>query len=182
MTKIPFEILFLLLLIGIVILIWDFFLRTRKKISSDTGIPVESTMVSLKGSKFKPTRELVSEHLGLASRPDAIVEENGFIIPVMVKPTGKKVRDRHVVELLVHLRLIEEIEDKRPPYGILIIGSKQRRVKIINSKEKQNWLDSLLKEMRSIQEKNIPAIPSPAVYKCKSCDVRTHCSHSAFKA
>jgi CRISPR/Cas system-associated exonuclease Cas4 (RecB family) len=60
------------------------------------------------------------------------------------------------------------------------MGPEQRSIRIKNTDEKQRWLDSLLDEMRSILD-GVPAVPTPAFYKCKRCDVRDICAFSAYK-
>ena len=119
--------------------------------------------------------------VGLSGRPDALIKDDGAVIPVSIKPMSKKVRDRHVIELIAHLRLVEEDEGVRPPYGILLMGKGARKVKIRNTEEKQRWLESLIDEMNSIIG-GVPAVPAPALYKCKHCDVNRICKHSAYTA
>ena len=177
---IPPELLFLLLIVGIIIFLWDMFERRSSNIRKSGGLDEKSEVISIRGSSQLPAKEYTSFESGLTSMPDALSKEGGFIIPVSIKPMSKKVRDRHVVELLVHLKLIEEKEGKRPPYGILVLGPEGRSVKIKNSDDKQRWLESLLDEMRSIID-GVPAVPKPALYKCKSCDVRMHCNYSEYK-
>jgi CRISPR/Cas system-associated exonuclease Cas4 (RecB family) len=81
---------------------------------------------------------------------------------------------------MVHLRLLEETYGDRAPFGIMILGSEKRQVKIQNTDDKQRWLDTLLDEMNSVKN-GVPAVPAPSFYKCKRCEVRQKCEHSAFK-
>ena len=181
LPNIPFgEIVMLLLLLGALIFIWDLFDRHGARAQKATGLDDKSQTIAVKGSSHVPAASYTSATLGLSGVPDAVIREGGFVIPVIKKPLSKKIRDRHVLELMVHLALIEENEDKRPPYGFIVIGQENRRVKINNSEDKQRWMVSLVDEMHSILE-GIPAVPAPAPYKCKSCDVRTACSFSAYK-
>ncbi len=172
---VPLEILLLLLLLGLIIFMWDFFERRSRSLKKGSGIAEKTVVVSVRGSTDLPQREFYSATLGLSSKPDAIIKEEGFIIPVDIKPMAKKVRDRHVVAMLVHLKLIEEIEGIRPPYGVIIMGKEKRSVRIKNTEDKQRWVDSLLDEMRSIMD-GVPAVPAPAPFKCKNCDVREICT------
>jgi CRISPR/Cas system-associated exonuclease Cas4 (RecB family) len=175
--SIPSEIAYLLLIIGLLIFVWDIFERRSSNIRKKSGLTATSEIISAKGSAHSPSKDYFSKHLGLSSRPDALIREDGFIIPVDIKPMTKKVRDRHVVAMLMHMKLIEEIEGSRPPYGVLLMGTRKRQVRIKNTEEKLRWLDSLIAEMRSIHE-GIPAVPAPARYKCKHCDVRGICEYS----
>lgn len=177
---IPAEIVMLLLILGLLIFMWDLFERRSRIIKKETGLDEKAEMISLKGSSYLPSRDYVSTQLGLSARPYALVRDGDHLIPVDYAPTSKKVHDRHVVALLVHMRLIEEKEGSKPPYGLLILGTEARPVKILNKPEKQRWLDSLLDEMNSIID-GVPAVPAPSKFKCKNCDVRQLCRHSAYR-
>lgn len=139
-----------------------------------TGFETETTIISVDGARSYPTREYISELQGLAGRPDAIIVENGFFIPVERKPLAKKLRDRYVAQLLVYMRLIEEFEGKKPPYGYVILGSKARKLRIENSSEKQDWLTEILKKMNE-SVRTGTATPDPQTEKCKKCDVNQSC-------
>lgn len=175
---IPIEIIILFILLGMIIFIWDLFDRRMRTMRKKSGLTEETETVSMRGSSHLPSSTYRSSALGLTSKPDALVKEDGFLIPVDRKPMTSRVRDRHVVQMLVHLRLIEEAEKQRPPYGILLMGKKVRNVRIKNSDEKQRWLDTIIDEMRSIMD-GVPAQPSPSPMKCKRCDVREVCEFSA---
>jgi CRISPR/Cas system-associated exonuclease Cas4 (RecB family) len=175
--SVPTEIVLLLLILGLIIFMWDLFERRSSSIRKEAGLEEKTELISLRGGTCLPSKECFSPSLGLTSKPDALIKEEGYVIPVDVKPMTNKVRDRHVIALFAHMRLIEETEGKRPPYGILLMGEKRRRVKIKNSEEKQRWLDALLEEMRSICD-GVPAVPAPSTYKCRSCDVHGICKYS----
>jgi len=177
---IPLEILVVLLIIGVIIFIWDTLMRQSSQIQAAGGIGEKSELIALAGSTLLPARQYTSKKTKLVSQPHGIVREGHSIIPVDVIPASKKVRDRHVVQMLAHLRLVEEIEGKRPPYGLLIMGAEQRAVRIKNTDEKQRWLDTLLDEMYSIMD-GVPAVPKPSYYRCKGCDVRGVCNFSAYR-
>ncbi len=177
---IPIEILFILLILGVIIFIWDMLMRQSTQLKTAGGLGEKSELIAVVGSTRIPGRSYSSSKLGLSSQPHSLVKEEGFLIPVDVIPSSKKVKDRHVVQMLVHMRLVEAIEGKRPPYGILILGKEQRSVRIKNTEEKQSWLDDILAEMRSILE-GVPAIAKPTYYKCKGCDVRAFCTQTPFK-
>lgn len=138
------------------------------------GFSPSDVTLAIDGSSILPDREYVSVRQGLAGRPDALIREEGRVIPVERKPLAKKLRDRYVVQMLVYLRLVEEFEGTRPPHGYLLLGPKCRRIKVINSETKQMWVSGLIAEMRRILEGGTP-IPAPHPMKCAKCDVRTRC-------
>lgn len=139
------------------------------------GFSPSDVTLAIDGSSILPDREYVSTRQGLAGRPDALIREEGKVIPVERKPLAKKLRDRYVVQMLVYLRLVEEFEGARPPHGYLLLGPKCRRIKIVNSETKQMWVSGLIAEMRRILDGGTP-IPAPHPVKCAKCDVRTRCS------
>lgn len=142
--------------------------------SASTGLAAGEATISVDGSPTLPAREYVSRAQGLAGKPDALIVENGCSVPVERKPLAKKLRDRYVAQILVYMRLVEEFEGQKPPYGYLLLGPKCRRIKIQNSPERQAWLDSLLAEMRAVLEGGeARAVTHPV--KCSKCNVRHRC-------
>jgi CRISPR/Cas system-associated exonuclease Cas4 (RecB family) len=178
LAGLPIEIIVMLLVLGGIIFLWDLLDRRRRKLSKNSGIDQKSEIVALKGSGTIPSKEFFSEKLNLRSTPQGLIKVEGTTIPVDIYPFGKKVKDRHVIQMIAHLRLIEENEGTKPPYGTLILG--ERSIKIKNSEEKQRWLESVIKEMRSIQN-GTPALASPSFFKCKSCDVHSICTFSSYQ-
>ncbi|NMC61997.1 MAG: Dna2/Cas4 domain-containing protein [SAR324 cluster bacterium] len=140
----------------------------------DSGMGKDALVVSVDGSKSLAVRHYVSEMQGLAGRPDALISENGFIIPVERKPLARKIRDRYVAQLLVYMRLVEEFEGRRPPYGYLILGPSCRSFKIENSLERQAWLQGIIDDMRQILDGGV-CVAAPHIRKCIKCGVRNFC-------
>lgn len=172
------QIVLLVLLVIICLIVLDALLHFTQQLRGKSGVTHKTQVKALDGSSSIPEKSYFSDIQGLMGKPDAILRENGFFIPVERKPLSRKLRDRHVAQLLVYMRLIEEFEGKRPPYGYLILGENARKVKIPNSEGRQRWLQGKLDEMRKILEGEAQAIPSPLIPKCRACPVRAHCSHS----
>ncbi|HMO01421.1 MAG TPA: CRISPR-associated protein Cas4 [Oligoflexia bacterium] len=173
--------LILLCVIGVMATIaLDGIITHLQKMERLAGLNKHLKVVGLDGSKTLPAKTFISEKLGLSGRPDAIIQEGKWLIPVEIKPLTKKFRDRHIAQLLVYMRLIEEEYKKRPPHGYLIIGEKNRLVKIENTSARQLWLDQQLTGMKLyLTEKKIA--PAPQFNKCKNCDVRSHCAFDLTK-
>lgn len=161
------------------VIVLDSVLGQIRRKSAITGVKRETATVSIDGSKTLPIKDYVSEMQGLAGRPDAVISEDGFIIPIERKPLAKKIRDRYVAQLLVYMRLIEEFEGKKPPYGYLILGPSCRKIKIENSDARQAWLQKMLDEMHQILDGKAQATPSPFPSKCSKCNMRNACSYRA---
>ena len=180
LTQIDSQLVLLAIIIIVGIMMLDAFSATASKKKSAVGLSKDSEAVSIDGSKTLAVREYISEIQGLAGKPDAVIVEGGNIIPVERKPLAKKIRDRYVAQLLVYMRLVEEFEGKKPPYGYLILGPQCRKVKIYNSEEKQAWLSKVLEEMREIVGGKA-STPTPEIKKCSGCEVRDECSFRALK-
>lgn len=168
------EFFLLLLLICTIGIVLKGIVQGLRNTEEETGLSAETVFVSVDGAQALPTKEYISEIQGLAGRPDAVIIENGFFIPVERKPLAKKIRDRYQAQLLVYMRLIEEFEGKKPPYGYLILGANARKVKVENTNEKQAWLNEILTKMNNIIQ-GAPAVPDPQPSKCLKCDVKERC-------
>ena len=166
----------LVLIVSIAIVLDAVSMALREK-QSEAGVSKGQKPVSIDGSEDLPARNYVSERLGLAGKPDAVFIENGLTIPVEVKPLANKIRDRYIAQLLVYMRLIEEIEGQRPPYGYLILGQSRRRVRIDNTAERQAWLQKMIDEMQAVLAGVALTKASPHPKKCKNCNVRENCEY-----
>ena len=169
--------LFLMILVcaAIVVDAVSFAIKNKEK---ESGIEKAATAMEIDGSNLMPARNYISDAQGIAGRPDAVIKEKGNFIPVEYKPLAKKIRDRYVAQLLVYMRLIEEFEGKRPPYGYLILGKNKRRVRIENTEKKQEWLQGLLDEMRAHLENGEALKATPHPKKCNRCPVKNDCEFS----
>jgi len=168
----------MLLLLGVSLWLMRSFGREASRKREASGFSQSEVALAIDGGTLLPEREYISAKQGLAGRPDALVKELNYVIPVERKPLAKKLRDRYVAQLLVYMRLVEEFEGIRPPHGYLLLGPTCRRIKVINSESKQQWVDSLIREMRGILEGAEPrALPHEK--KCSKCDVRERCDSRA---
>ena len=172
--------LFMLLLVAAAIVLDGIRMALKSK-RKEIGMVQRHKTIAIDGTGSLPARNYVSEKQGLAGKPDALIVENGFVIPVEVKPFAKKIRDRYIAQILVYLRLIEEFEGHRPPYGYLILGANKRRVRIDNTPDRQAWLENMLISMRGILDGTARATPTPQFNKCSKCNVRDNCKFRADK-
>jgi CRISPR-associated protein Cas4 len=175
--KLSYRNLGLQLLVLLLTMLWliRVFGREAKRRHVDSGFLQSEVALAIDSGVLLPEREYVSYKQGLAGKPDALVREDGVVIPVERKPLAKKLRDRYVAQLLVYMRLVEEFEGVRPPHGYLLLGSQCRRIKVVNSPAKQAWVDGLLCEMRRVLDGGAPS-PQPHPRKCNRCEVRDRCS------
>ena len=167
----------LILILCASLVVWEVIERALRTANKNSSIGKKSKPIAIKGSDKWNSNKLFSKELKLQSQPDAIIEKNSYFIPMARQPMTNKIRDRHVVKIIAHLRLLEEKQGKRAPYGLLIMGNEARSVQIEYSDEKRTWLENLLEEMQGILAGK-QATPAPAKFKCKNCDVRRLCEHS----
>lgn len=150
--------------------------KIAKEKQKKAGIKPENQNVMTQDANLNTSREYTSDIQLLSGKPDAIILEGGFKIPVERKAFSNKIRDRHIAQLLVYMRLIEEFEGKKPPYGYLVLGKNKRKVKILNTKEKQDWLQEKINEMQRILKNESQAVAAPQKQKCKFCTVKDICT------
>jgi CRISPR/Cas system-associated exonuclease Cas4 (RecB family) len=165
----------LLVLVVVTLLVMTSFGRAAEKKQVSSGFGAKAVAISVEGSKLLPPKEYVSLTQGLAGKPDALIEEDGLIIPVERKPLARKLRDRYVAQLLVYMRLVEEFEGKRPTHGYLLMGEPCVRVRVDNKEAKQRWVSKMVADMRGILDGR-DAKPSPHPQKCAKCNVKHRCS------
>lgn len=165
----------LVILLVIAVIVVDGVSLFVVRLKRESGLEAKAKALSIDGGKSVPSKNYISDTLLLAGRPDAVIMEDGFPIPVEHKTFAKKIHDRYVAQLLVYMRLVEEQEGKRPPYGYLILGPQRKKVRIENTEKRQLWLDKLLNEMHAILD-GAEARATPVARKCRKCDVREHCN------
>jgi len=176
---VPTEIVLIMLLVGAIIVVWDMVDRHTQRLQKSSGIAKGNKVVASRGGAAPEAAVLRSEQLRLQSKPDALMQEDNFLIPVDRLPLSKKIRDRHVAKLITHLRIIEETQARPSPYGLLIVGQDARSSRVLYTPEKKLWLDELVRQMRAITEGEMEAVASPSKFKCKNCDVHSLCKFRA---
>lgn len=177
------QIVLLMVIVVAGVIVLDAISMSASKAKKASGVePRSMSSVSIDGSKTLPVRSYVSDIQGLAGKPDALICEDGFIIPIERKPLARKLHDRYVAQLLVYMRLVEEFEGKKPPYGYLILGANCRRIRIDNTPERQAWLQGLINQMQAILKNEVAAKASPHPKKCRKCDVKDSCQFRADQA
>lgn len=182
LSKLDSSIVLAVVLLVMIIIVLDAISMYAAKKRESIGMESMKDAIKNTDEKHSPRggKYYISDKQLLSGSPDAVINEDGFFIPVMRKPMTKKIKDRHIAQMLVYMRLIEEFEGKKPPYGYLILGAKCRRTKIYNSDEKQEWLQGMLDKMHKILEEGEDAIAKPQPGKCGSCHVKASCK-SAYK-
>jgi CRISPR-associated exonuclease Cas4 len=98
------------------------FWRSSRKQRRQTGLPLNARVVYTDTGVWKKVeRPLFSRRYQLTGKPDYIVEEDGALIPVEVKPSrvAKLPHESDVMQLAAYALLIEETHGTAPRYGLL---------------------------------------------------------------
>jgi CRISPR-associated exonuclease Cas4 len=144
---------------------------------ADTGLPAGKVMYSDTGTWYPQNSPLIDRRLGLAGKPDYLVEEaGGQIIPVEVKSRNapKKPLQGHVMQLAAYCALVESAYQVRPAYGILQYAD--RAFSIAFTSELEQDLHYLLNEMRGdLLDSDLPRNHQDR-RRCNACGHHRHCA------
>lgn len=146
-------------------------LKERKS----TGLP-SGQVISSDTSRWKrPDKPLYDALTGLTGRPDYLVEENGFIIPVEVKSSRAPdlPHDSHIYQLAAYCLLIERNYAKRPPHGILHYRDKTFHIEYTGELEQELFV--LLREMRATEKQAMVNRSHQEAGRCARCGYRNIC-------
>ena len=140
-----------------------------------SGVPAGRVISSDTSEWGKVEKPLYDPLSGLTGKPDYLVEENGFFIPVEVKSARAPglPYDSHIYQVAAYCLLVERTYAKRPPYGIL--RYRDKTFTIDYTQELQQELEVMLDAMRR-QEKQGEADRShlePG--RCARCGYRGIC-------
>ncbi|HUS15039.1 MAG TPA: PD-(D/E)XK nuclease family protein [Chloroflexia bacterium] len=107
-------------LLGLVLLIGIAALVMSTRLQQASGLPAARVVYTDAGAQQRATESLFSRRYGLVGKPDYLLEDDGAILPVEVKPTRRATQpyDGDVLQLLAYCLLVEE-HHARPPYGLL---------------------------------------------------------------
>lgn len=169
----PLLLLTAVLLTTGLILLW----LSRKKRRA-AGLPAGRIIYSDTSPWAPVEKPLFDADLGLAGKPDYLVEKEGKFIPVEVKSSRvtSGPYDGHIFQLAAYCRLVETTFGKRPPYGILHYPN--RTFAVDYTPQLEIALLDLLAAMRVCERQREihRSHASPAL--CQRCGYRTICSEA----
>jgi CRISPR-associated exonuclease Cas4 len=152
-----------------------FFLSRRKM--SAAGLPGGKVIYSDTGAWERPQKPLYDPVAEITGRPDYLVKQGDFIIPVEVKSgRPESPYDSHIYQLAAYCLLVEREFGKRPPYGIIHYQNRSFSVEYTSNLEFA--LQGLLTEMR--QDDNRKNIPRSHEYaaRCRGCGYTNSCNQT----
>jgi CRISPR-associated exonuclease Cas4 len=123
-------------------------------------------------------KPLYDPALGLAGKPDYLVEKGSQIIPVEVKSTRvvDAPYDSHIYQLAAYCLLVQRTLGVRPPYGILRYTN--RTFAIDYTPQLENALIDLLNEIRLAGDQKEQARSHESPQRCARCGYRSSCDQA----
>ena len=146
-----------------------------KREQNAAGLP-QGRVIYADTSRWSPVESpLYDARSGLTGRPDYLVDDGDYIIPVEVKSSQIHARpyDSHIFQLAAYCRLVERTYAKRPPYGI--IHYPNRTFMIDYSRELEAALESLLEEMHAHDTDADLNRSHGSIARCQACGFRSIC-------
>ncbi|MCX7952646.1 MAG: CRISPR-associated protein Cas4 [Deltaproteobacteria bacterium] len=132
-----------------------------------------------KNVKASGSTELISHSLRIYGTPDAILNENGNLVPVERKSFAKKLKSRYIVQLAAYMLLAEETYKTNVPFGYIIMGDKRKRRTVYNSPGLRKLVKRKSLELINALEGLNKLFPDPHPRKCSKCNVSHICQFKA---
>jgi CRISPR-associated exonuclease Cas4 len=159
------------LILAALLVLW---LANRRKRA--TGLP-QGRVTSADVGRWQPEGHMLYDRrLGLAGKPDYIVEHEGVPVPVEVKSgrTPNRPYQSHILQLAAYCYLVEATTGQQPPYGILRYPKKSFQVPY--TPELREELLATVADIRHADNYRSPvdrSHRSPA--RCAACGFRAVC-------
>jgi len=163
--------LFALGLLLLSILLWVISRWQRNRLMFPAGRVIHIDTERLR----KPEGTLFSANYSLVGRPDYLVNQGGWIIPIEVKSSGAPVTPypSHLYQLAAYGLLVKEHFGRMPPYGIL-----KYRDRAVEIPFTESLLDEVTAELEEIQADATAAAVNRShddPKRCRGCGFRTAC-------
>lgn len=164
--------LFFFFLSIVLLIISNLIKRNIKKIKNEKKI--QQGKISY-NDLYKPAKPLFSKILKLSGKPDYVIKQDKYYIPIELK-TGKhnKPQKNHIFQLAAYCQLLEENYGGFVPYGILVYNNKYQ-YKIPYDPKTRFELDKTIQKMRYALKNRKIIVNHNDIRRCKSCSMRTYC-------
>lgn len=152
-----------------------FWVSSRQR--RQTGLPGGRVIYADTRLWGKPVEKpLYDSYLGLAGKPDYLIDQPEHIIPVEVKSSriGDAPYDSHIFQLASYCMLVERTFGKRPPYGILHYPKKTFAIDF--TPELEASVMRLIFEMHENRKEFSRSHDSPT--RCARCGFRSVCDQA----
>ncbi|MCL7451920.1 MAG: CRISPR-associated protein Cas4 [Anaerolineae bacterium] len=139
------------------------------------GLPKGRVTYVDTGAWNRCERPLFSNRYRLTGRPDYIVRLREGVVPVEVKSSRAPAQpyESHLMQLAAYCLLLEEMEGRVPPYGIL--KYRDRTFEVDYTPDLRARLLVAVEEMRSGLGDQGPARSHDEPPRCRGCGHRSQC-------
>lgn len=162
---------FSLVFLSLAIALFWFAVRLRRS----TGIPWVRIVGNDMGGGNVLEQPLFSHRYGLTGKPDYLLEAQGQLIPVEVKP-GRQATEPYesdLMQLAAYCLLVEEALGSTPPYGLLRYAHASFRVDYTPVVH-EHILD-ILDDMRVVLEQDDCPRSHENPHRCRGCGFVAQC-------
>ncbi len=160
-----------LLLLAALALIWGIRLRRR------TGLPWAP--VRYQDTYGRAVQQpLFARQVGLAGKPDYVLEVRGRTIPVEVKPGRHAARpyESDLMQLAAYCLLVEETSGMAPPYGLLRYA--ERTFRLDYTPQVRAHVLALLETMRAALDGRPCGRSHDDARRCRGCGFYAQCDEA----
>ncbi len=168
------QLLFLTALLLLLLAVWFLWRAQRERMTG--GLPWGRIIYDDSGARRRTLeRALFDSALGLAGRPDYLLEQKGTLIPVELKSSNAPDQpyENHVMQLTAYCYLVEKSLHCRPPYGI--IRYRNRSFAVDYTPELEETFLDLIEEMRDCERDSDYDRSHNAPGRCLRCGYRRMC-------
>jgi CRISPR-associated exonuclease Cas4 len=146
------------------------------RVKREIGLPAGRVIYTDTSSWSPVEASLYDPELGLAGRPDYLVEGRHEIIPVEVKSSraSSSPYDSHIFQLAAYCLLVERSTGIRPSHGILHYANRTFAVDF--TPELEAALLTLIDEMRVKARRKEVARSHESAARCNACGYRSLCN------
>ncbi len=166
--------LFLLTLLA-ALLLW----RAARQLRAQSGLPAGTRIVySDTGAWRKVEKPLFSRRHLLTGKPDYLLEAEGRVIPVEVKPgrTASEPQAWDIMQLAAYGLLVEEAYGSSPPYGLLKYRDQVFQIDL-TTELRAELLQAMEEMQRDREAREVPR-SHEQVWRCRSCGFREACGQA----
>lgn len=123
----------------------------------------------------KPAKPFFSKRYRITGKPDYIIKNNNYFIPIELKSGAcKEPQKNHILQLAAYCQLLEENYGRFCPYGIIVFSDKSK-FKIPFDPKIRFELESTIKNMRQIMKTGKISRNHNDLSRCKNCSVKQYC-------
>ncbi len=142
-----------------------------------SGLPRAKVVYEDMRSALPPEGPLISEERRLVGKPDYLLDDGEYIIPVEVKsaplPRSGNPYPGHVLQLAAYCLLVEDVYGKRPPYGY--IRYRDKMVRVPYTDEMRSLLLEALSAMQAAATASTVPRSHQEPWRCAKCGLAYAC-------